>query len=131
MKKQLKIKINTQLAMLCELLDTTPETVIQEFINNLSLDHKYTSGSDERRMAADYFVRVGYGMHRFTVAEVYLMFDDLNSIRLEASGHSKEEKQQSSRKREKMLRAFYKEWKAEKAKKIEEEKGNFLFGLKK
>lgn len=67
--------------MLCETLDITPQQVLQDFADNLSLDYRYTSGSDEREMAIAYFMRCGYGMPFFEYHEVESMFYELETIR--------------------------------------------------
>lgn len=64
MKQTIELNIPQQLQMLCELLETTPQKVLQSFIDDVSLEAG-SNGSDERRMAVEYFMRVGYGMHRY------------------------------------------------------------------
>lgn len=80
MKQTITLEIPKQLQMLCELLETTPQQVLQSFINDVSLEVN-SSGSDERRMAVEHFMRVGYGMHRYGFEEVEQMFDGLNWLR--------------------------------------------------
>lgn len=62
MKQQITLEIPKQLEMLCELLQTTPQQVLQVFINDVSLEVN-SSGSDEKEQAVSYFMRCGYGMH--------------------------------------------------------------------
>lgn len=119
MKKTIEIRINKQLEMLCELLDTTPEEVLQNFADNLSLDYRHTSGSDERMMAVTYFMRVGYGMHLFDFDEVESMFDELNTIRYSFYDYGNDRKQEYIRERDRQYKAWFKEWKALKKKKAE------------
>jgi len=112
MKKTIEIRIPKQLEMLCEILETTPEKVLQEFANNLSLDHHYTSGSDERRMAVEYFMRCSYGMHLFDFEEVERMFDALNNIRYSFINFGNDREQEYIIHRDKEYEALFKEWKA-------------------
>lgn len=119
MKKQMKIRINKQLEMLCETLDTTPEQVLQDFADNLSLDYRYTSGSDERRMAVEYFMRVGYGMHLFSFDEVESMFDELNTIRYSFYNYGNPKEQEYIKAQNRQYKELLKQWKALKAKKGE------------
>lgn len=58
MKRTITLEIPKQLELICELLETTPEQVLQAFINDVSLEVN-SSGSDERRMAVEYFMRCG------------------------------------------------------------------------
>ncbi len=94
MEKQIKIRINSQLQQLCEVLRTSPEEVLQQFADNLSLDYKHTSGSDEREMAVSYFMRCGYGMHLFEFHEVDNMFAELNNIRSAFNRYGNEKEQE-------------------------------------
>ena len=80
MKQTITLTIPGQLVLLCQLLDTTPEEVLQAFINNVSLEVN-SSGADERDMAVAYFMRVGYGMHRYDMEQVGGMFQDLDQLR--------------------------------------------------
>ena len=82
MRKKITLSIPSQLSLLCELLETTPEEILQAFINDLSLEVN-SSGSDEREMATSYFIRCGYGMHRYEHEQVEQMFDGLNWLRFQ------------------------------------------------
>jgi hypothetical protein len=107
----MKIRINKQLQMLCEILGTTPQQVLQDFADNLSLDYQYTSGSDERMMAVQYFMRCGYGMHLFDYEEVEQMFDALNDIRYSFYNYGNPREEEYVNERNKRYREFYKQWK--------------------
>lgn len=113
----MKIRINKQLEMLCETLETTPEQVLQDFADNLSLDYRYTSGSDERRMAVEYFMRVGYGMHLFEFDEVETMFDELNTIRYSFYNYGNDKEKEYIKEQNKQYKGLLKQWEALKAKK--------------
>ena len=80
MKQTIELQIPRQLELICELLETTPQQVLQVFINDVSLEVN-SSGGDEREQAVSYFMRCGYGMHRYEFEEVEQMFDGLNWLR--------------------------------------------------
>jgi hypothetical protein len=107
MKQTIALEIPKQLQMLCELLETTPQEILQAFVNDVSLEVN-SSGSDERCMAVDYFRRVGYGMHRYNFEEVEQMFDGLNWLRFqqyETRGKA------FAGLRHSFLKQWFKEWK--------------------
>jgi len=113
----MKIRINKQLAMLCKILNTTPEQVLQNFADNLSLDYRYTNGSDERRMAVEYFMRCGYGMHLFDHEQVEQMFDELNAIRSRFYHYGNGKEKEYLQDRDQRYQNFLQRWKEVKAEK--------------
>jgi len=116
MKQTIEVNIPQQLQMLCELLETTPPQVLQSFIGDLSLEVHGSNGSDERRMAVEYFMRVGYGMHRYEFDQVEQMFDGLNWLRCQWPGNDAEKEKQYLQERRKFLKQWLKEWKAKESK---------------
>lgn len=88
MKTQITLEIPKQLQLLCLLLETTPEEILQGFINDVSLEVG-SNGSDERMMAVEYFLRVGYGMHRYDYEDIETMFDDLDWLRFQQYGNKR------------------------------------------
>lgn len=111
MKQTITLDIPKQLALICELLETTPEQVLQAFINDVSLEVN-SSGSDEREQAVSYFMRCGHGMHRYDFEQVEQMFDGLNWLRwqqYEKKGPAFKALQH------KFLNQWYKEWKTKAA----------------
>jgi hypothetical protein len=117
MKKTITIRINVQLQKLCDLLETTPEQVLQTFANDLSMDYQYTSGIDERRMAVEYFIRVGYGMRLFSVEELERVFDELNAIRPEFCHYGNSNKASYMRYRYQAYKKLFERWQARKEQK--------------
>jgi len=111
MKKQIGLTIPKQLALLCKLLQTTPEQVLQAFINDLSQE-VHSSGSDERRMAVEYFMRCSYGYHRYGFEEIESMFEGLDRLRWQWPGNDKEKEKGYQRERTAFLKNWYKECKA-------------------
>lgn len=113
MKQQIPLNIPRQLMLLCDLLETTPQAVLQAFINDASLEVN-SSGSDERRMAVEYFMRVGYGMHRYEFDQVEQMFDGLNWLRWQWPGNDKEKEKEDLQQRKNYLKRWHREWKSKK-----------------
>ena len=111
MKQTMTLEIPKQLELICELLETTPQQILQGFINDLSLEVN-SSGSDERRMAVEYFMRVGYGMHHYSFEEVETMFDGLNWLRWQWPGNDEEKKKEYQQQRKAFLKQWFKKWKA-------------------
>jgi len=111
MKQTITVEVPKQLALICELLEVTPQAVLQNFIDDVSLEVN-SSGSDERRMAVEYFMRVGYGMHRYEFDQVEQMFDGLNWLRCQWPGNDAEKEKQYLQERRKFLKQWLKEWKA-------------------
>ncbi len=106
MKHTIELNIPQQLQMLCDLLETTPQAILQTFINDVSLEVN-SSGSDEREQAVSYFMRCGYGMHRYEFGQVQQMFDGLNWVRFlqyEKRGETYEMARQA------FLKDWFKEW---------------------
>ena len=108
MKQTITLDVPKQLALICELLEITPQQVLQNFIDDVSLEVN-SSGSDERRMAVEYFMRVGYGMHRYEFDQVEQMFDGLNWLRWQQY-----EKKGAAFKalQKQFLKEWFTEWKA-------------------
>jgi len=122
MKKTIKLEIPPQLEMLCSLLDTTIERVIQGFINDVSLAQG-SNGSDERMMATDYFLRCGYGMHIFDYEQLGQMISGLNDIRYNVSSFGNSQIDAYRRYVKKELKIWHTYWLNEKARKTSQEKG--------
>jgi hypothetical protein len=112
MKQQITVDVPKQLEMLCELLETTPQAILQGFVNDLSLEVHYSSGSDERRMAGEYFMRCCYGYHRYDFEQIEQMFDELNWIRLQWPGNDAGKEKKYQQQRKVFLKKWLKDWKA-------------------
>jgi hypothetical protein len=115
MKKNITLEIHPQLKMLCSLLDVAPEKVIQGFIDDVS-QNLYSNGSDERLMAADYFMRCCYGMEIFDYEDIEEMFAGLDLIRYgpSSTGYGQMDVYKSHVK--KKLKKWHAMWKKEKDK---------------
>ena len=115
MKQKTQFQIPEQLEMICDLLETTVQQILQAFINDLSHEIN-SSGSDERRMAWEYFMRVGYGMHRYDFDQVEQMFEEVNTLRFQWPGNDAEKEKEYRKQRKLFLKEWHKQWKS-KAKK--------------
>ncbi len=111
MKQTITLDVPKQLELICELLETTPQQILQSFIDDVSLEVN-SSGSDERSQAVSYFLRVGYGMHRYEFDHVEQMFDGLNWLRCQWPGNDEEKEKQYQQQRKMFLKQWFKEWKA-------------------
>lgn len=117
MKKTITLEIPPQLEMLCDLLETTPQRVIQGFIDDVTLSQR-SNGSDERMMATDYFMRCGYGMHLFEFDQVQEMLEGLNQIRYDFYLFGNDQMAAYKRHAQKELKQWQSKWK-----KVKEQKG--------
>lgn len=117
-KKTVRVKVPEQLLKICQLIEVSPETVLQAFANDVSLTVHGSSGSDERRMAVEYFQRVGHGINLFDYEEIEEMFDGLEWIRYQwrGFGNTKEDEYRVFYKKE--LKEWFKKWSTTKANKI-------------
>jgi hypothetical protein len=88
-----KIEIPVQLNTILQLTDCSLQQLLQGFINDLSQEIHGTNGSDERRMAVEYFLRVGYGSHVFEPEHLRDFFSELEEIRRQWPGGSGSEKE--------------------------------------
>jgi len=114
MKQTIELEIPQQLTLLCELLEITPQQILQGFVNDLSYEVHGSNGSDERRMAGEYFLRVGYGMDGYEWEQVEQMLLELDNLRKEWPGNSAEKEKEYQQTCRKYLDNWFKEWKAAK-----------------
>lgn len=122
MKKTITLEIPPQLDMLCNLLETTPQRVIQGFVDDVTLSQR-SNGSDERMMATDYFMRCGYGMHLFEFDQVQEMLEGLNQIRYDFYLFGNDQMAAYKRHVQKELKQWQSKWKKVKEQKAQEGKG--------
>ena len=111
MKRKISLQIPLQFTQLCDLLETTPQQVLQDFLLNLSQE-VISSGSDERNMAIEYFMRCGYGMPPYDFEQVQDMFGELDSLRWMWPGNDPAKQAPYRAYRRKYLREWYRDWKA-------------------
>jgi hypothetical protein len=118
MKKTITLEIPPQLEMLCNLLGTTPQRVIQGFVDDVSLSQR-SNGSDERMMATGYFIRCGYGMHIFEFDQVQEMFEKLDQLRYDSYMFYTGQRTAYNRYVQKELKQWQTKWKKVKEQKIQ------------
>lgn len=67
--------------MLCKLVDVTPETMINDFMENLSFSSWRREGRTKARDAlADYFIESGYGNESYSPDELRMMFREMDAL---------------------------------------------------
>jgi hypothetical protein len=116
MKTNLTLDIPRQLALLCSLLEITPERLLQSFIDDLTRTLQ-SNGSDERILAAAYFLRCGYGIHCFDYGQIETMLTELDCIRYERYQFDNEKEAEYRKHLQKRLKEWYTRW--HKVKKIQ------------
>ena len=109
MKTNITLDIPRQLALLCSLLETTPERLLQSFIDDLTRTPQ-SNGSDQRMMAADYFLRCGYGMHCFDYEQIETMLTELDCLRYERYQFDNEKEAEYRKHIRKRINQWYTRW---------------------
>lgn len=109
MKKTIKLDIPKQLELLCSLLETTPERLLQGFIDDVTRTGQ-SNGSDERMMAAAYFLRCGYGIHCFDYEQAETILMELDCIRYERYQFGNEKEAEYRKHLQKRLKEWYTRW---------------------
>jgi hypothetical protein len=109
MKTNMTLDIPRQLELLCSLLETTPRHLLQSFIDDLTRTPQ-SNGSDERMMAAAYFLRCGYGMHCFDYDQVDEMLSELDCIRYERYQFNSDQETQYRKHARGRLKEWYTRW---------------------
>lgn len=66
--------------MLCALLETSPQKLLDDFMWNLSCMIS-KAGKGERLAAMEYFIACGYGRELYTEEEIRQMFHELDACR--------------------------------------------------
>lgn len=69
--------------LLCRLLDTTPEQLLLDFIDNLSCSSRNREGRDKAKAhLVDYVIAHGYGQPRYGEEDIRRMFTELDAVGL-------------------------------------------------
>lgn len=72
-----------QFLLLCRLMELTPETLLQDFAQNLSCGSWKREGRDEAKAhLLNYFIAHGYGRHLYTHAEIQQLFKEMDALGL-------------------------------------------------
>ena len=69
-----------------------------------------SNGSDERRMAVDYFLRVGYGAHCYDLDQITQMFEELDHLRLQWTGNDPNSQKDYRRYKKMFLKKWAEKW---------------------
>jgi hypothetical protein len=82
-KLQLNILLPHQFLMLCRLWETTPETIITDFLDNLAHASWKREGRDAaKQKLVEYILFSGYGKQHYTEENLLQMFKELDAIGL-------------------------------------------------
>jgi hypothetical protein len=78
-----KFELPLPFLMLCRLADVTPQQMITDFMDNLSLGSWKREGKDKGRQAlVEYFIEIGYGQKFYTQEELRTMFKEMDAVGL-------------------------------------------------
>ena len=80
MKRQIKLRIPKQMQLLCCMLEIEPETVLQNFADDLSIASEIISSDDRRKMATEYLYRCSTDNETYKQDQLRLFFDELNAM---------------------------------------------------
>jgi hypothetical protein len=109
MKKTMKLDIPRQLELLCTLMDTTPEELLQSFIHDVSRTPQ-SNGSDEREMATEYLLRCTQGQYHFDDVQIKTMLLELDVIRYERCQFTEDKETAYRKHTRKQLREWFSHW---------------------
>ena len=77
----LRLILPWQFLFMCKLTDVTPDTVINQFMNDLGHENWKRRENDAiRQTLVDYFILSGYGQKWYTEQEIRQMFKELDAI---------------------------------------------------
>ena len=66
--------------LLCCMLEIEPETVLQNFADDLSIASEIISSDDRRKMATEYLYRCSTDNETYKQDQLRLFFDELNAM---------------------------------------------------
>ncbi|MBS1597311.1 MAG: hypothetical protein JST75_03740 [Bacteroidetes bacterium] len=69
--------------LLCKLMDVQPETLLNDFMDNLSCASRNRDSRDyAKEKLIDYFIEHGYGQHYYSVQDIRQMFREMDAVGL-------------------------------------------------
>jgi hypothetical protein len=72
-----------QFLLLCRLMDTTPENVVSDFMDNISCGSWKREGRDEaKEHLINYFIAHGYGQHHYSENDIREIFKEMDAMGL-------------------------------------------------
>lgn len=78
---QLQTHLPYQFLLLCRLMNTTPEQILLDFMDNLACGSWKREGRDEAKTyLIDYFIAHGYGRQQYTEADIRQMFKEMDAM---------------------------------------------------
>lgn len=98
--------------LLCRLMDTTPEELLLDFMDNLSCGSWKREGRDKAKgHLINYFVDHGYGSQHYTEEEIREMFREMDAMGLLFPRQGKSKIiDQYAKWRDKQQRYWFKQW---------------------
>jgi hypothetical protein len=101
-----------QFLLLCKLVDTPPEQLIRDFMDNLSCASWKREGRDKAKSKLmDYFIEHGYGQHHYSVEDLQTILRELDAIGMLWPSEAKEKMMElHSEWRAKYHRYWFRKW---------------------
>jgi hypothetical protein len=76
-----RLEMPLQFLMLCKLVNTTPQQLITDFMENMAFGSWRREGREHARQhLATYFIEHGYGHEQYSADELKLMFAELDAM---------------------------------------------------
>jgi len=107
-----KFVLPYQFLLICRLMDVTPETVVSDFMDNLSCGSWKRQGRDEaKEKLIAYFIEHKYGQHHYSSQDIQQIFKELDAIGLLFPKDAKDKMLDlHSKWREKYYHYWFKKW---------------------
>lgn len=78
--QEVRLRIPTDVVMLCKLVDAHPEDLLQCFMNCLALERNKKNPEAAKHASVDFFIRYGFGAEYYTEDELRQMFAELRRV---------------------------------------------------
>ncbi len=80
---EFKFFLPSEFLLLCKLMNTKPEKIIRDFIDNLSCGSWNRQGRDQaKEHLVNYFIAHGYGRHCYGEEDIRQMFKEMDALGL-------------------------------------------------
>ena len=80
MKKLIRLRIPKQMQLLCAMLEIEPETVLQNFMDDLSIASEGLDEKDRRKIATEYLTMCSTDNEYYKQHQINLFFEELNTL---------------------------------------------------
>jgi hypothetical protein len=77
---ELRLRVPSDLAMICKLINVGPEAVIRDFISCLATENSRKKPEAVKAAVIDFFIKREYGNDQYTEEEIRQMFKELAKI---------------------------------------------------